>query len=200
MGDYRPTYPNGFTPRHLRGEYHVGMDTPTQRPAPAPAIVPPTVQVQRVPPGASMRDPTNGQAHRWNNQHGAALAASMESAATQSRRSKAAAKVLQAPKAVKPKKEARHAEHRAQILAWLRSHGPATRAEIAAGMDLPLEATRVPTNYLMAHGLIKARHYTLAGRPGHQAQYNPIEAAWPSLPAGATPITKPRTSRRRPTE
>lgn len=200
MGDYRPTYPNGFTPRHLRGEYHVGMDTPITRPAPAPAIVPPSVQVQRVPPGASMRDPTNGQAHRWNNQHGEALAASLESAAVQSRRSKAAARILQAPKPAKPPKADHHAQLRAQVLAWLKANGPATRTELAAALALDLDVTRNPINRLMEWGLIEARNYSLAGAPGHKAQYIAIGAPWTPLPPGATLIAKPHTSPRRTTE
>lgn len=200
MAEYRPSYPPGFTPRHLRGEYHVGMDSPSQRPAPAPAIVPPTVQVQRVPPGASLRDPKNGQANRWNNQTGEQLAASLESAATQSRRSKAAAKLLQGPKPPKAPKEDHHAQLRAQVLAWLKAHGPATRTELAAALALDHAATRNPINRLMEWGLIEARNYSLAGAPGHKAQYIAIGAPWPPLPPGATLIAKPHTSRRRPTE
>jgi hypothetical protein len=199
MNDYRPTYPVGFSPRYLRGEYFVAMDTPRQL-VEAPRIIPPHVHCQIVPPGAALRDATNGQAHRWNNQHGEQLAASLESAAVQSRRSKAAAKALQAPKPPKAPKEDRHVQLRDQVLGWLQAHGPATRPEIADGLGLDLEATRNPINRLLHLGLIKARHYSLAGSPGHKAQYLPIGGTWPRMPAGATSILKPRTSRRRPTE
>lgn len=199
MREYRPTYPTGWTPRHLRGEYSVPMDTQRHR-AEVPRIIPPDVQCQRVPPGAALRESTDGQAHRWNNQTGEALAASLESAATQSRRSKAAARILQAPKPAKPPKADHHAQLRAQVLAWLKAHGPATRTELAAALALDHAATRNPINRLMEWGLIEARNYSLAGAPGHKAQYIAIGAPWPPLPPGATLIAKPHTSHRRITE
>lgn len=195
MNDYRPTYPVGFIPRHLRGEYFIGMDSGRQRQEVQPHIIPDQVVCERVPPGAAKRDPGNGQAHRWNNQSGEALAASLASAAEQGRRSKAAAKLLRPPTPPKPARESKPGALAAKIIAWLVQRGaPANRHQIATGLGIAHDATRTPVNRLLRLGLIKTRHYSLAGEPGHKAQYLASADPWPAWPAGARPITRPRPS------
>lgn len=201
--DYQPrAWPPGWQPRHMRGEYSVPMDSPRRGPEAMPRTILDDAICVRVPPGASMRDATNGRDHRWNNQHGEQLVASLARAAEQSRRSKAAARIVRETRPPKPPRDNPHRAARDAVVAWLRAHGqPATRGEIADGLGWQKEDTRAPINRLIKTGAIQARHYSLVGRPGHQAQYLTAGAPWPAWPEGATPLAHaPRTSTRRPTE
>lgn len=191
--DYQPrAWPPGWQPRHMRGEYSVPMDSPRRGPEAMPRTILDDAICVRVPPGASMRDATNGRDHRWNNQHGEQLVASLARAAEQSRRSKAAAKLLRPPTPPKPARESKPGALAAKIIAWLVQRGaPANRHQIATGLGIAHDATRTPVNRLLRLGLIKTRHYSLAGEPGHKAQYLASADPWPAWPAGARPITRP---------
>lgn len=52
MSDYRPTYPIGWIPRHLRGEYSTPMDSVRPRQEAPPHSIPEHIRCERVPPGA----------------------------------------------------------------------------------------------------------------------------------------------------
>lgn len=60
-----------------------------------------------------------------------------------------------------------HKGVRGQVLAWLRTNGPATREQIAVGMHRPLSSICGRVNELMAHGDVietSERRITSAGK------------------------------------